>query len=192
MAALADWLMLFSAQLAVPILVAAIGEACIAMPAALRLTYWRAVLCGGLLLAAPSAMGVSLSTVTVDARSVVSALTSLETVNPSWRLSDVILTVWLGGVVASAAWFAVGLLALRRLRNAPDVSPVGTTLQGPDAPDLKQVAIWWHPRITHPVSFGIRRPLILLPLHARTLPREALKAVIDHEALHVAHGEPPL
>jgi len=189
MAAMADWLMLFSAQLAVPIAMAAIGEACIAMPAALRLTCWRAVLCGSLLLAAPSAMGVSLSTVTVDARSVVSLVTSLETVNASWRLSDVILTVWLGGVLASATWLVVGLLALRRLRNAPDVSPVCTTRKGPEAPDPKQAAIWWHPRITHPVSFGIRRPLILLPLHARALPREALEAVIDHEALHVARRD---
>ena len=178
MASLADWLMLFSMQVAVPIVAAAIGEACIAMPAAVRLTCWRAVLCATLLLAPPSAMGVSLSTVTVDARSVVSVVTSLETGDPSWRLSDVILMVWLGGVVASATWLAVGLLALRRIRNAPDVRPVATTLDGPDAPDLKRVGIWWHPGVTHPVSFGIRRPLILLPLHARTLPREALEAVV--------------
>ena len=133
MASLADWLMLFSMQVAVPIVAAAIGEACIAMPAAVRLTCWRAVLCATLLLAPPSAMGVSLSTVTVDARSVVSVVTSLETGDPSWRLSDVILMVWLGGVVASATWLAVGLLALRRIRNAPDVRPVATTLDGPDA-----------------------------------------------------------
>lgn len=189
MASLVDWLMLFSLQLAVPIVVAAIGEACIAMPAAVRLTYWRAVLCATLLLAAPSAMGVSLSTLTVDARSVVSVVTALETVDPSWRLSDIMLVVWLGGVVASATWLAVGLLALGRLRTTPDVRPVATTLNGPDAPDLKRVGIWWHPSITHPVSFGIRRPLILLPLHARTLPREALEAVIHHEALHVARRD---
>lgn len=123
MAALADWLMLFSMQMAVLFVVAAIGEACMAMPAAVRLTYWRAVLCGTLLLAPPSAMGVSLSVLSVDARSVVSVVTSLETVGPTWRLSDVILLVWLGGVVASGTRFAVGLLALRRLRTAADVSP---------------------------------------------------------------------
>ena len=189
MAALADWLMLFSMQLAVPIVAAAIGEACIAMPAAVRLTCWRAVLCATLLLAPASAMGVSLPTLAVDARSVVSVVTSLGTGDSSWRLSDVILMVWLGGVVASVTWLAVGLLALRRLRNAPDVRPVATTLNGLDAPDLKRVGIWWHPSITHPVSFGIRRPLILLPLHARTLSREALEAVIHHEALHVARRD---
>ena len=189
MASMADWLMLLSMQVAVLVVVAAIGEACIAMPAAVRLTYWRAVLCGTLLLAPPSAMGVSLSAVTVDARSVVSVVTSLEAGDPAWRLSDVILLVWLGGVVASGAWLAVGLLALGRLRNAPDVRPVATALDGPDAPDLTRVGIWWHPGVTHPVSFGIRRPLILLPLHARTLPREALEAVIHHEALHVARRD---
>ena len=181
MAALADWLMLFSMQTAVLIVVAAIGEAGIAMPAAVRLTYWRAVLCGSLLLAPPSAMGVSLSALTIDARSMVFVVTSLETVGPTWRLSDVILLVWLGGVVASGTRLAVGLLALRRLRTAPDVRPVATALDGPDAPDPQRVGIWWHPGVTHPVSFGIRRPLILLPLHARTLRREALEAVIHHD-----------
>lgn len=189
MAALADWLMLFSMQMAVLVVVAAIGEACMAMPAAVRLTYWRAVLCGTLLLAPPSAMGVSLSVLSVDARSVVSVVTSLETVGPTWRLSDVILLVSLGGVVASGTRLAVGLLALRRLRTAADVRPVATALDGPDAPDPQRVGIWWHPGVTHPVSFGIRRPLILLPLHARTLRREALEAVIHHEALHVARRD---
>ena len=163
MAALADWLMLFSMQMAVLIVVAAIGEAGIAMPAAVRLTYWRAVLCGSLLLAPPSAMGVSVSALTVDARSVVSVVTSLETVDPAWRLSDVILLVWLGGVVASGTRLAVGLLALRRLRTAPDVRPVATALDGPDVPDPQRVGIWWHPGVTHPVSFGIRRPLTSMP-----------------------------
>ncbi len=189
MAALADWLMLFSVQAALPIGVAAIGEACVAMPAAIRLIYWRAVLAGALLLAVPPAVGMSVSTVTVDARSMVSLVTSLETVDPSWRLSDVILLVWLGGVVASVSWLSVGLLALRRLRNAPGVRPVGTTLNGPDAPGLTHVAIWWHPSITHPVSFGIGRPLILLPLHAQFLPQAALAAVVHHEALHVARRD---
>ena len=189
MGALADWLVVFSVQVAITVSVASIGDACVALPAAFKLHYWRAVLVGTLLLAVPAAVGIPVSAVTFDARSAVSFVMAQGTGASSWPLSNMIAMGWLCGVVASAAWLAIGFLALRRLRHDPAAVSADETLSPPDIQGSEGIAIQWHPGVTHPVSFGILRPVILLPSSVRTLPRGARKAVIHHEVLHVVRRD---
>src|SRR6185436_7326006 len=47
----------------------------------------------------------------------------------------------------------------------------------------------WHPSATQPVTFGWRRPVVLLPQRLDGLPIEVQRAAVVHEAIHVARGD---
>ena len=89
------------------------------------------------------------------------------------------------GVILRLLWLGVGLIRLRRLRRAAltqqpvlldaDLQPaLGTHADIRYARDLEQ-----------PVTFGIRRPLVLLPDVLRNQPPDIQRAVIGHELIHV-------
>ncbi|HET6567949.1 MAG TPA: M56 family metallopeptidase [Rhodothermales bacterium] len=50
----------------------------------------------------------------------------------------------------------------------------------------RTVRVLHHPRIPMPVTWGIYRPAILLPLEARRWSRERLRAVLAHELAHIS------
>ena len=89
------------------------------------------------------------------------------------------------GTAARLLWIAAGLLELRRLRAkaAPGApSDLESDLQetlGTRA-DIRYV-----PHLQHPVTFGVRRPVVLLPDSLRSRPADIQRAVLAHELLHV-------
>jgi bla regulator protein blaR1 len=55
---------------------------------------------------------------------------------------------------------------------------------------LAPAAEWrWHEAAGQPVTFGVRRPIILLPGSLRTMTGGARRAVLCHELLHVARRD---
>ncbi len=46
-----------------------------------------------------------------------------------------------------------------------------------------------HDAVSQPLTFGLRRPIILLPRRARDLPAEAQRAIVCHELLHVGRRD---
>jgi TonB family protein len=97
------------------------------------------------------------------------------------------IAIWLAaaGVVARLAWIAIGLVRLRRLRTAGQQSPDTT-----DQDDLQRILgtraeVRYVDTLPHPVTFGVRRPVVLLPSAVLDRPAEIRRAVLAHELLHV-------
>jgi TonB family protein len=105
----------------------------------------------------------------------------------------------LAGAAARAAWLGVGFVALRRLRAASrelDFSPAASA----DALDVQSLIalkeqlapraeLRTHDSVTQPVTFGLLRPIILLPPRIVDLPIDAQRAIICHELLHIARRD---
>ena len=189
---LAVTLVILSAQIGLVVTLASVSAAVVSLPPAAHLSYWRLVLASTLLLIAPATFGVpSPIPVVLDVPGAVSLAVTLTSSASRWTLSSVIVFIWLAGMVARLGWLLVGLVALRRLRRKSNVSSATRDprlMSGGHSPD---VPIRWHPDVTHPVSFGLIRPLILLPSYVRTLPIEYQAAIVHHERLHVARRDWP-
>ena len=102
--------------------------------------------------------------------------------------TGILLVVLAAGVLVRLSWLAVGLVRLRRLRRAGDPAPAGdhAALQerlGTHA-DVRYV-----PDLAQPVTFGLWRPVVLLPAALHAQPGEIREAVLAHELLHVARRD---
>lgn len=144
-----------------------------------RLIYWQILLGACLLLPLQPWRQSSLAgTVTVT--------TSMGAVQPVHRSasaftmprSEMVLLLVLAGVAIRLAWLAVGFCKLRRYRRhsrplepAPAWSAEARLLLGEE--------------IASPVTFGWRKPVVLLPARFPQLGREAQEAILCHEILHV-------
>lgn len=96
----------------------------------------------------------------------------------------------LAGLVARAAWLGLGFIRLARLRAESH----GHDCDDPDVDTLKRALaphadVRWHDATTQPVTFGLWRPIVLLPRRVADLPREARRAILCHELLHVARRD---
>jgi protein TonB len=91
---------------------------------------------------------------------------------------------WLWAIAAGAAlrliWVAAGFLRLRRYRQ--QASP----LAEPPLPFTSDAASWYaSDSVPGPVTYGWRRPVILLPARVLALPAELREAIECHELIHV-------
>ena len=95
-----------------------------------------------------------------------------------WRGEGVL---WVVASVAMARllWLAFGILRLRRLRTGAQ------RLLHPPIP-FDHAANWYvSDAVPGPVTFGWKRPSILLPRRVVDMPRELLESVAAHELVHV-------
>jgi TonB family protein len=181
-------ILIYSAQILVLISAAAIGAAIFRLPLArARLAYWRVVVGVCLVLPWVSAL-VSVPPPFVSPHPVSSIAFGItaETGSGSSLFTRSIPLLLLLGAVARGAWLAIGLLRLRHLRQHSTPASLG-----PDVDRLKHATapsteLRWHDGVTQPVTFGIRRPVVLLPRRLLDLPTDAQHAVLCHELLHVA------
>ena len=169
---------------------ALVVTACAAAAALLRardprfmLRYWRGVLLVSVLLPAlqpwlpaPALTG-SAGTAVFDgaARSVGSA-------HPAWP--DAIVASLLLGAVARMVWLGLGLLRLRQYRRRAqtiDLEPAHSLARQLGV--APRVAV--SSELAMPVTFGARRPTILLPARLLSSDPARLLAVLCHEMLHV-------
>lgn len=178
-----DSLIMWSAQ--VVLLVAAAALGCRWLPhARARLWIWQAVLGVSLLLPfiMPTRLpeqilvtqGVDDGTVNVSTHVIV----KVPAREQFWRGEGVL---WLvaGVAIARLLWLAFGILRLRRLRSGAQ------RLLHPPIP-FDHAADWYVSDAVHgPVTFGWKRPSILLPRRVVEMPRELLESVAAHELVHV-------
>ncbi len=101
----------------------------------------------------------------------------------SWPVA--VVAVLAAGAVLRFAWLGAGLLRLRRLRGA------GERAAPSDRQDELQklteagAEIRYVPVLGQPVTFGVRRPVVLLPASMKALPEPVQRAVLAHELWHV-------
>ena len=96
-----------------------------------------------------------------------------------WQSEDWLALIGIG-IVLRLAWVAIGFWRLRRYRR------LATPL--PEAPlrFASSVASWYtSDSVPGPVTYGWRRPVILLPSRVMELPDELREAVQCHELIHV-------
>ena len=191
--AIAADLVAFSAQLACVIAAAGLLSLAVRVDrAGLRYQYWRGVLLFCILL--PWLQGRSLGVdYLVETRAGpalppgtnfwVSSVDVVGSANgPAWWLRAAALIVFVG-IVLRVAYVAFGLVRLGRLRRS------GRSASAAEYADLQQAlgtrAEIRYVREGQPVTWGVWRPVVVLPEELTSQPPEIQRAVVAHELLHV-------
>jgi protein TonB len=117
------------------------------------------------------------------AASVASGLSAAAPSRFQWRAED-----WLALIAAGAVlrlmWVAAGFLRLRRYRKQ------ARPLADPPLPFTLNAARWYaSDSVPGPVTYGWRRPVILLPARVLELPADLREAIECHELIHVRRGD---
>jgi TonB family protein len=97
-------------------------------------------------------------------------------------LTEIALGIVALGAAARFVWLAAGFWKLRRYRQ--DSRQLEVELPWP-SPTQVRVA----EGISSPVTFGVRRPVVLVPPQFLTLGGDARRAILCHELLHVARRD---
>ena len=106
------------------------------------------------------------------------------TINIPWVL--IALGVLAFGALARLAWLVFGLLRLQRFRRAAEaLYPLPELIAESCARLCVFPEILLSDDVVSPVTFGVRRPTVLLPRGFLDLAAGAQKAIVCHEALHV-------
>lgn len=95
----------------------------------------------------------------------------------------VVPIVLVGGAVARLAWIGLGMMRLRRMRRRATDAALGFE----DLQDTigARAPILWSSEVRHPVTFGVRKPVVLLPVALKAADLPAQRAVVAHELNHV-------
>jgi TonB family protein len=180
-------LIVYSSQILMIVSAASLAEALfrVSLPGA-RLTYWRAI--GALCLALPFIPTM---------RSDVPTLSVTFGVLPMARVADAtvsqvlpaagpsMLWLWACGAIASVLWLLAGAWRIRQLRRQSVPAVMGAEIDALRAAVAPRAEFRWSDTLQQPVTFGIRRPVVLLPRRFNDLTGEARRAVACHELLHV-------
>jgi TonB family protein len=180
-----------SAQLVLIVTGAALLERLVRVDAAgVRYFYWRAIAALCVVLpwiqsyqpAGRQAAAAGTGTVEVVAAGV-SAAAASPLGHTDWAAIAALAIA--AGAGARLLWIAAGFITLRRLRA--EAAPVTAC---PLDSDLQQTLgthaeIRYAAHLEHPVTFGVRRPVVLLPDSLRARPADIQRAVLAHELLHV-------
>lgn len=101
------------------------------------------------------------------------------TINP-W------LAVWAVGAIALAVWFALSYLRCRRqFRESLPVEQPFAARWLTEHPFRRRVDIRQSDRIAAPVTYGVLRPVILLPKRLCGEDESRLTCVLTHESIHI-------
>jgi TonB family protein len=152
-----------------------------------RLAMWQGLLLILLLLPAVEPWKAAPKALLVAAASsgVVATAVSASVASPAlhWRVE-----YWLWLIAAGAAlrlvWVAAGFVRLRGYRRQ------ARRLSGPPLRFACDVAAWYaSDSVPGPVTYGWRRPVILLPSRVLELPAELSEAIECHELIHVRRND---
>ncbi len=180
-----------SAQLVLIVAGAALLQRIVRVDAAgVRYFYWRAI--AALCVVLPwiqsyqepgkEAPAIATGTVEVVAASVTAAVGDpVRYANWAAYLSLAIVI----GAVARLSWIAVGFIALRRLRAEPALVATSALAADLQATLGTRAEIRYVADLRQPVTFGVHRPVVLLPDALRAQPDDIQRAVLAHELLHV-------
>lgn len=113
---------------------------------------------------------------------------------PSFSLASWLPLLWLGGVVTLSLPLLAGLSSLWYLRRRSQVLRSGRLAELAQrlAAELglrRQITLITSARREVPMTWGLARPVILLPADAATWPTERLRAALLHELAHVARWD---
>lgn len=117
----------------------------------------------------------------------ISTMTLPETFN-LFNKQNLLFFIWLGGFIFLIARLLVGLWKLDRICRASDYDKDMLDLCNSIKDELKlgrQVKLYKNPVISSPVTYGILKPVILIPDDFFKMPDECKRVAIMHELLHI-------
>jgi TonB family protein len=183
----------FAIQAGVLIVAAAVLARAFRIEAArAALAYWRALLVACLLLpfsqpwhtAAPTT-----ATVTVVRAERVAATTSGPIVPhpPTWHSGErLVLAALCAGFAARGLWLALGAWVLGRIRReASRLDPIPEAIARAQDRVGVTASFYVSARTAGPVTFGVRRPVIVFPPGIGALDSSTQHAIACHELLHI-------
>ena len=106
--------------------------------------------------------------------------------------SAILWAVWAAGMLLGVLPVLAGTWHLRSLRRASSVCARGEALShrlSAEAGIRRAVAVRVHESIPGPMTFGILRPVVMLPLDATAWNEEELCRAMIHELEHVRRGD---
>lgn len=194
MTAASTALVTYSAQVLILVAVAALAALVVglSLPNA-RLHYWRAVVVLCLLLpAVPDLRGPG-QVATVTFAIGAGALSPVAPAGERWGvpLAVTLLGIAGTGLVVRLLWLAVGVVRLKQLRRRSRPATLTPELAELRAAVAPCAAVHVTADLTQPVTFGWRRPIVLLPPRFQTLDTDAQRTVLCHELLHVRRRDWP-
>lgn len=155
---------------------------------AFRLIFWQGVLVLALTLPLlqpwePRPTSTAPANATVPVASVLARAGARSEDRSSWP--RMVLIVGAAGIAARLGWLALGLVRLRRMRQLPPIAADEVEEFEIAMRELGVRAALRRSDRDGPLSFGARRPIVVLPSTFSTLDRDARRAVALHELLHV-------
>jgi TonB family protein len=163
--------------------------------AGIRYGYWRValVLCfaapwlGGLAPApvpAPAAAIAAINVVQDAERASAAPAEAPPAATPSVWSPSIALWILALGIAIRALWIGVGLLRLRQFRRRGELA-ADAELDAVQQALGTRAAVRFVTGLTQPVTFGVIRPVVLLPASLSDAPVATLRAVMTHELFHV-------
>jgi TonB family protein len=185
----------FSIQLGVIVVAAgAVWRLLKVRQATVTLTFWYLVLAACLLLPICQPRLVPVAPSAADDRTPPVAAALVETAGPvtatrqppDFSFAEVTLAVIAIGIAARALWLTLAALSLARLlRTAVHVNPVPVPIQDAQASVGASADVYISDRIAGPITFGFRRPIVMVPRSVLSMPGDVQEAIAVHELLHV-------
>jgi TonB family protein len=143
-----------------------------------KLVYWHILLVACLLLPVLGPWRQEVIAANVDITTTVVAMAPEQASHRSFSSSEIALLLLAAGVLARAVWLGVGFWRLRQyLRHSQPLPPA--LLRS------TQATLRLCGEIASPVTFGFRKPVVLLPAQFPELEPAVQEAILCHELLHV-------
>ena len=90
------------------------------------------------------------------------------------------------GVGARALWLTMGAYGLRRLRRrASPLEPLPESVRRAQERMGTRASMYVSDRVSSPITFGLRRPVVMFPPSVPAMPAHVQEAIAYHELLHV-------
>ncbi len=155
----------------------------------IRLAYWQVLLGICLLLPAVEPWRRALDSDIQITTGIATAVAGRRApVHLPWR--EALLLIMAAGCAGRAIWLAAGLGKLRRWRrDAKAYAPLPARLAELREAIAPEATVQLSAAVSGPVTFGWRRPVVMLPDEFQDLPAAIQEAVVCHELLHVRRGD---
>jgi bla regulator protein blaR1 len=103
-----------------------------------------------------------------------------------WSITSFALLILCAGATIRAVWLTTGAWTLARLRRtAQPLAPLPAAFCEAEARIGVQPGIYVSDRIAGPITFGWRRPVVIVPPAVLEMPLHVQEAIAYHELLHV-------
>lgn len=99
--------------------------------------------------------------------------------------ASAVFTVLAAGTLLRLAWLALGLRAMSSIRRRARPATDAEAFRWAEAQVGAAADLWVSPEVTQPATFGLRRPVVLVPVAFDEWPMHVRRALAAHELLHV-------